>query len=44
MTVAARVLGLEGEIGRIQAGFAADVIPVEGNPLDNIRVWRMCGS
>ena len=30
MTVAARTLGLEDEIEQIQAGFAADVIAVEG--------------
>ena len=40
MTVPARVLGLEDEIGRIQAGFAADMIAVEGNPLENIRVME----
>ena len=38
LTVAARTLGLENEIGRIQDGFAADVIAVEGDPLENIRV------
>ena len=40
MTVAARVLGPEGEIGRIRSGFAADAIAVEGDPLANIRVME----
>ena len=36
MTVnAARLLGFEGERGRIERGFAADIIAVTGNPLEN---------
>ena len=37
-TDAARVLGLENEIGRLAVGFAADIIAVEGNPLEDVTV------
>ena len=37
-TVAARILGLESEIGRLAAGYSADLIAVTGNPLDDVRV------
>jgi imidazolonepropionase-like amidohydrolase len=37
-TIAARLLCLEEEIGEIRAGFAADLIAVNGNPLDNIGI------
>ena len=29
-------MGLEGEIGRIEAGKRADIILVDGNPLDDV--------
>lgn len=37
-TVAADILGMSGEIGRLVPGYSADMIAVEGNPLDNVRV------
>jgi imidazolonepropionase-like amidohydrolase len=35
-TGAAQLLGLDGVVGRLAAGFAADVIAVDGSPLDDI--------
>ena len=37
-TMAARVLGMENEIGRIAVGYSADLIAVQGNPLDDATV------
>lgn len=36
-TVAARVIDMEGEIGRIAPGYSADLIAVEGDPLGDVR-------
>ena len=36
-TVAAKVLGMENEIGRIAEGYSADMIAVSANPLSDIR-------
>jgi imidazolonepropionase-like amidohydrolase len=33
---AAKLLGWDGQIGALQAGYLADVVAVEGNPLENI--------
>ncbi|AUX69045.1 Xaa-Pro dipeptidase [Porphyrobacter sp. HT-58-2] len=37
-TVAAKVLGMENQIGRLAPGFSADIIAVEGNPLADVTV------
>jgi len=37
-TAAAKVLGMENEIGKIAPGFSADLIAFDGNPLDDITV------
>ncbi|MBA4046365.1 MAG: amidohydrolase family protein [Erythrobacter sp.] len=37
-TVAARVLGMDNQIGRLAPGFSADIIAVDGNPLSDVTV------
>ncbi|MEM6908605.1 MAG: amidohydrolase family protein [Pseudomonadota bacterium] len=37
-TGAAAILGLEREIGQLATGYSADLIAVDGNPLDDVRV------
>jgi len=37
-TAAARVLSMEDEVGRIAPGMSADMIAVDGDPLDDVRV------
>jgi len=36
----ARLLDWEGQIGELKKGYFADVIAVEGNPLENISVLK----
>ncbi len=37
---AAKLIDLEGQVGRIAPGYSADLIAVEGDPLQNIRVLQ----
>ena len=37
-TGAARLLDLEGQVGRIAPGYSADIIAVTGDPLENVRI------
>jgi cytosine/adenosine deaminase-related metal-dependent hydrolase len=39
----ARILGRENELGRIRPGFRADLIVVNGNPLENLKVLYPTG-
>ena len=41
-TGAARLLGLESEVGRIAPGLSADLIAVDGDPLADVRVLAAC--
>jgi cytosine/adenosine deaminase-related metal-dependent hydrolase len=40
----ARVLGAEDKIGRVRAGWAADLIVVDGNPLEDLKVLYPGGT
>jgi cytosine/adenosine deaminase-related metal-dependent hydrolase len=40
----AKILGKENEIGRIRPGFLADVIVVNGNPLEDLKVLYATGT
>jgi len=39
----AKILGMEDKLGRIRAGFTADLIVVNGNPLENLKVLYPTG-
>ncbi len=39
----ARILGKESELGRVRAGYKADLIVVNGNPLENLKVLYPTG-
>ena len=40
----AKVLGLDEKIGRVRAGFGADLLVINGNPLENLRVMNPYGT
>jgi cytosine/adenosine deaminase-related metal-dependent hydrolase len=40
----ARILGVENEIGRVRAGHLADLIVVNGNPLEDLKVLYPTGT
>jgi imidazolonepropionase-like amidohydrolase len=46
----AALLGMQDKLGRLQPGFFADIVAVDGNPLDDINVviqkvrWVMKGG
>jgi imidazolonepropionase-like amidohydrolase len=40
----ARVLGLDDRIGKVRVGFSADLLVVNGNPLENLRVLNPMGT
>jgi imidazolonepropionase-like amidohydrolase len=40
----ARILGQESRLGRVRAGYAADLIVVDGNPLENLKVLYPGGT
>jgi hypothetical protein len=39
----AKILGLEGSLGRVRVGYKADLIVVNGNPLENLKVLSPMG-
>ncbi len=39
----AKILGMEGKIGGVRAGYLADLIVVNGNPLENLKVLYPTG-
>jgi hypothetical protein len=40
----ARMLGLEDQLGRVRQGFIADLLVVNGNPVENLRLLNPAGT
>jgi imidazolonepropionase-like amidohydrolase len=40
----AKVIGMDDRLGRVRAGFVADLLVVNGNPLENLRVMNPYGT
>jgi hypothetical protein len=40
----AKVLGLDDRLGRVRQGFTADLLVVNGNPLENLRIMNPYGT
>jgi len=40
----AKVLGLDDRLGRVRQGFVADLLVVNGNPLENLRIMNPYGT
>ena len=40
----AKVIGMADRLGRIRQGFAADLLVVNGNPLENLRIMNPYGA
>jgi hypothetical protein len=40
----AKVIGMEDRLGRVRLGFVADLLVVNGNPLENLRVMNPYGT
>src|SRR5206468_7971780 len=40
----ARVIGMADRLGRVRLGFMADLLVVNGNPLENLRVMNPYGA
>jgi len=40
----ARVLGLDDRLGRVRTGFIADLLVINGNPLENLRIMNPYGT
>jgi imidazolonepropionase-like amidohydrolase len=42
-TVAAELLGIQDSVGRVEAGYAADLVVVDGNPLEDLQCLQEQG-